>query len=101
MLREFDAEQFAGQVLQSVPVGVGAHELGGNFRAIYGPCLDIQILLENGNVETRAMEDLEDTGVGEQCLQVRGSVVAGVELHEVGAAVPPTAARGRAGRGAG
>ena len=87
LLVELDAEEFLHQVLQAMPVGVGAGELGGDLGAVEGARVDAEVILDHGHVEARVMEDLGDGGVGEQRLEVWRVVAGAVELHQMGIAV--------------
>jgi len=65
LLGEFYADEFAGSILQSVPIRGGAGELGGDFRAIDGRGEDTEAMHHDGDVKPAEMEELEHFRVGQ------------------------------------
>ena len=60
---DFDANEFGTQILQPMPVGVGAAELGGDFRAIDRALDRADRLCQRGQIETCEMKQLGYRGV--------------------------------------
>src|SRR5918994_1604552 len=87
LLRQLDAEQLLAQVLEPVPVGVGAGELGRDLGAIYRAAEHAQILPDDCQIVAREMEQLLDVGVGEQSTEIRSAIVGPTELHQVAFAI--------------
>jgi diphthamide synthase (EF-2-diphthine--ammonia ligase) len=77
------AKQLLAEILQAVPVGVGAHQTRGRARAIERRADEAEIAHEHGDVEAREMEELQHALVRQHALQVRRVVVGAVELHEM------------------
>src|SRR5262249_23700251 len=87
LLVELDAEQLIDEVLETVAVGIGAGELGGDLGAVERSRIDTQIVLERGDVETREMEDLEDLAILQQGFEAGRLVARPIELDQMGIAV--------------
>ena len=74
---------FAAEVLQAVAVGIGAHQLGGDFGAIDRGAINAEVAADCRHVEAGEVEDLGHPRVGQQRLQVGGFVVSLGELHQM------------------
>src|SRR3954451_3806321 len=86
-LVELDPEQLATEILQAVPVRVGAGELRGHLGAVDRGAGDAQELPQHCDVEAREVEQLQPCRVAQQPAQDRSLVAAGSELDEVRHAV--------------
>ena len=86
-MREFDADEFARQILEPVPVGVGAGELGGDLGAIDGCRHHAEGVAEHGHVEAAEMEEFDDIRVGQHSFEIGRVLLAGLDLHHLGVAV--------------
>src|SRR3984957_5968662 len=73
LLGQIDIEQFAHQILQPVPVGVGTAKPGGDLGAVDRLRHYAESVVEGGEIETREVKDLGDSGIGQQRLQIRRS----------------------------
>eukprot|EP01136_Pigoraptor_vietnamica_P039949 Opistho-1_new@11302 len=71
LLRQIDAEQFLAQILEPMPVGEGAHQLGGDLGAVDRRAVDIQGDLQRSQIKAGEVEQLQDLGIFQQRLQVR------------------------------
>ena len=71
LLGQILAQQFLRQVLQPVPVGIGAHQLGRDLGAIDRLGHDAEAVLQHGDVETPEMEQLDPVRIGQQFHEVR------------------------------
>ena len=70
-----------------MPVGIGAHQLGGDLGAIDRLAVHPQIAPEHGDVEAGEMKQLGDLGIGQQLFQIGRGILAGGELHRMADAV--------------
>ena len=68
-------------------IGVGAGDLGGDLGAIDRRGHDAEGMMQDPHVEAAVMEELHDVRVGEQAFEIGSARLAGVDLHDVGAAV--------------
>ena len=107
LFRDFRSQQLADEVLEAVPVGVGAHQARGRARAIERRGHEPEIGLDHRHIESGEMVELQPPGVGEERLQIGRGVSAPLgEPHEMLVAAPvgqlndaqPVAARVKAHR---
>src|SRR5579863_69175 len=84
---KLDAEQILAQIAQPVPVAEGTHQPRGGLGAIKRLRHHPEIVVEDREIEPREMEQLDDCGVDEEPLQIRGVVAAGGELNEMSIAI--------------
>ena len=87
LLGNLDAEQFAREILQAVPVGIGARQLGGDLGAIDRRRHHAERVAQRRHVETAEVEQLQHVRVREQILEPRRARLSGPDLHDVRAAV--------------
>src|SRR4051812_26487978 len=84
LLGHVDVEQLLDQILEAVPVGVGAYQPRRRARAIDRRWQDPEIGLDDADIEPREMVELEAAGVAEQRLQIGRRIVASaLEADEV------------------
>ena len=86
-LGQVHARQFAHHILQPVPVGIGAGQLGRDLGAIDRPRLDPEMQLEHSDVEPAEVEQLEHRRIDQQPLQIRAVIGRPVQPHDMGVAV--------------
>lgn len=70
-----------------MPIGIGAGQARGDFRAIDRLAQNAEILLDHGDVEAAEMEDLGDARIGQHAFQVGRGILARAELNEVRRAI--------------
>ena len=92
LLAQLDAEQFAAKVLQPMPIGERADQLGRDLGAFDGRAGYSERVLQRGHVKTGEVHQLDDAGITHHGRQVGRDVAAaaqrnGHELHHVGSAV--------------
>ena len=83
LLGEIDPQQFAHQILQTMPIRIGAAKFGGDLGAIHRPDLDAEGVGELGDVKTPEMEDLGHLGIAEQALQIGRACLPPRDLHHI------------------
>jgi hypothetical protein len=91
LFRQLDSQQFATQILEAVPIGVGANQLGCDLGAVDRRTHHAEPPVQHPHIESCEMKQLDDTLVGQQCLEI-GRRVGGVavsgsqlrrEMHEM------------------
>src|SRR5579875_3893261 len=87
LFRQFDPQELASEVLQSVPIGVGSGQFRGDLRTVEREGHSSEGFVKDRNIESGVMEELDDTRVGEKPLEVRGMFLAGGDLHDFGRSV--------------
>ena len=87
LLGEFDADEFAGQIFEPVPIRIGAGEFRGDLGAIDGRREHTKAVHEHGDVETAKMEQFEDSRIGQKALQIGCAGLIGCDLNEIRAAI--------------
>ena len=87
LLGQIHVEQFLAQVLQSVPVGIGPRQPGGDLGTIDRVGFRSEGIEQHGDVETAEMEYLALRAVAQQFLQVGRSFLALFDLNHIGGAV--------------
>jgi hypothetical protein len=70
LLRQINFEEFAADIFQPVPVGVGSRQPRGNFRAVDRRALDIQPITKRCDIEPGKMKQLQNLRIAEKCLQI-------------------------------
>ena len=89
LLGDFLAEQLLDQILEPVPIGVGAHQLAGDLGAEYRRCDNPEIMLDCGEIETRKVKQLEPRRIAQNRLEIgRGVGTAGGETDKMLVALP-------------
>src|SRR3546814_6564170 len=84
LLRNLLTKQLPHQLLEAMPVGIGADEARGRLGAIDGLRHHAEIGADRGQVETGEMIKLEALRIGENRLEIRGGIVAlGREADEM------------------
>ena len=82
--RQLFAEQLADQLLQSVPIGIGAGQLAGDLGAKHRSGGDAQIMFDRGQIEPGKVKQLEPCRIGQNGFQMgRIERAAGREADEV------------------
>src|SRR5438270_182937 len=76
LLRDVDVQKVLDEILEAVPVGVGAHEARGRSSAVNGRSHDPEVGAHDADIETREMIQLQPVRIGEQRLQIRRRIVA-------------------------
>src|SRR5271170_384684 len=87
LLGNLNPEQFAGEVLKSVPVGIGPRQLGGDLGAIDRRRHHAERVAQRRHVETAEVKQLQHVRVREQLLEPRRARLSAPDLHDVRAAV--------------
>jgi hypothetical protein len=88
LLGKIDAEQFAHDILQPRPIGIGPHEARGDLGAIDGASDDAEAVAQHGDIKAGIVEDLGDIGVAQQPAEIGRFLEVGWDLHDIGAAIP-------------
>ena len=89
LLGNFLAEQLLDQILESVPVGIGAHQLAGDLGAKHRRGDDAEIVLDRRKIEAGEMIELEPCRIGQNRLEIgRGKRAARGEADEMLVALP-------------
>lgn len=83
LLGDIHADEVAAQVFKPVAVGEGAHQFRGDFGAVDRVHIRIKIVLEDGDVEPREMEDFHAGFVFHQGFQARRVEILWVNLHQM------------------
>ena len=65
LLRQIDVEQLLHQILQPVPVGIGAHQLGRDLGAVDRRRHHAEIAPEHRHIEARVVKQLRHLGIGQ------------------------------------
>lgn len=87
LLGELDTHDLAGDVLQPVPVGIGAHQLGSDLGTEDRAQRDTQIALDHGHVKAGKMKDFFHLCVGQKRFQPRAVIGVTIELYQMGLAI--------------
>ena len=85
-LGQVNACDFAGDILQPMPVGIGPRQFGGDLGAPDRRAIHAQPALDHADVKPRKVEQLDNLGVCQQGLQVRAIIIP-AELNQVRRAV--------------
>ncbi|MNL42484.1 hypothetical protein D3C87_1649430 [compost metagenome] len=88
LLRKIDVEQFLDQVLEAMPVGIGAGQARGDLGAEHRGRCHAEGVKQHGDIETAEMKDLLAGRVFENGDEVRRLLLAGGNPDHVGGAVP-------------
>src|SRR5712691_2818299 len=87
LLLQIDAEQVLAQIPEPMPVGKRADQPRGDLGAIERLGHHPEVAVDDGDIEPREMEQLDDRWIDQQPLEVRRVVAAGGELHQVRIAI--------------
>ena len=87
LLGQIHVEQFLAQVLQSVPVGIGPRQPGGDLGTIDRVGFRSEGIEQHGDVETAEMEYLGLRAVAQQLLQIGCLFLTFFDLNHVGSPV--------------
>ena len=68
LLGQIDTQKVAHQILQAVPVGIGAHQPGGDLGAIDRLGIHPEMAAQHAKVEAGEMKQLGHFRIGEQLL---------------------------------
>src|SRR5512132_312702 len=89
LFRQLDPQELPTQILEAVPIGVGAYQSGGDLGAVDRDTHHPEPQIQYPNVESGEMKQLDDPFVGQQCLEI-GRCVGGApgptrrrEVHEM------------------
>tara|TARA_E500000075_G_C6786801_1_gene219677 strand:+ start:14 stop:238 length:225 start_codon:yes stop_codon:yes gene_type:complete len=70
LLGDVNAQKLAAQILEAMPIRVGAAKFRGNFGAVYGTFNSYDVMAQHGDVESGEMKDFGNFLVSKQTHKV-------------------------------